>query len=688
MKQWISRCLAVLLVCSLVLSAGCAGSEALNVKREVPGIVRTGGNRDLLEEAVSLSGYAESGLSGLESFGYGEGKFDDYLEMQGEPLTSADYVLSAQKAARKVNIGGQGVVEFYRHVLKKTGFRYETMEKYPVHNDLGKALQAVYAAAGETCPDTVVEAAEATVSLKAQKPLARWLSAAAAAFALVKEQTGELTDEQFTAIAAFTYTRCATSDTAELERMRNIASDISEEAMQQAGEILVEATAQLAGALADFQVLTKKDEQIAVPTPLGDVVLGSSGVDTYASPQALLLLDPAGEDVYNGRVAAGSSRMNCLSVLLDLAGNDTYAAGNEPAQGCGILGVGVLLDMQGDDTYFSKRLAQGCALIGAGLLYDGQGNDSYTCYVTGQGAGFYGTAMLLDGDGDDAYTGYGFVQASAGHRCVAYLVDGAGNDRYDTPEDVPTGYDRLDYGSGHEGKNGGFSQGCGWGQRSIGENGLAGGIAGMVDFAGDDVYTGGLWVQGTGYWSGIGFVYNEGGNDEYNAYYYSQASVAHYGAGMLVDTLGNDKYTLARGAGMSFVWDRGVSLLVDDSGDDGYTCHGSHGGVANSYYDEKGVENQDLTYAIFLEAGGTDRYVRDRSSESYGYGRGGYFLEVDGEDVYFNQNSPLWGNGSITHGQEFQKGGVYIDASRAEESVPYAAFWEKAKKAAGFGKVK
>lgn len=651
----------------------------------LPALVRGDGTRDLLTEAVSLSGYAESGLSGLTAYGYGEGKFDDYLNIQANPLTAADYVLAAQKAARGISVGGQGVAGFYQYILEETGFRYEMPNGYAVYTGFGKALEAVYAAAGEECPATVAEMAGA-VSQTAQKPLARWLSAAAAAYALVAEQAEALTEDDFTALAAFTYTHCATTETAALEQMRSLASDISEEAMQQAGAILTEATAQLAMALADVQTLTKTDTVTVIPTPLGDVVLGSSGDDTYTSPKALLILDPAGNDTYTGRVAAGSSLRQCLSVAVDLAGDDTYNAGNKPSQGCGILGVGLLFDLQGSDTYRAKRLAQGCSIIGTGLLYDGQGNDSYTCAVTGQASGFYGTAMLLDATGDDTYDGYGFVQASAGNRCVAYLVDGAGNDRYTTPEDMPAGYSLLDYGGDHAGKNGGFSQGCGWGQRNIADNGLAGGIAGMVDLSGDDRYDGGLWVQGTGYWSGIGFVYNEGGNDRYNAYYYAQASVAHYGAGMLLDTVGDDTYRLSRGAGLAFVWDRGVAMLADDSGDDGYSCAGSYGGVANSAYDEKGIEDQDLTCALFLDAQGADRYAGAQRPDAHGYGRGGYFLDAGGKDLYFSMYSSKLRNNATACALAFQRGGVFIDATQDGTEIPYFAFWEAAKEAAGFGR--
>ena len=454
--------------------------------------------------------------------------------------------------------------------------------------------------------------------------------------------------------------------------------------MRKAGAMVLQATVRLADALKKGKAITRSDTVMTVATPLGALVLGSTKADTYDSPDALLLLDPAGNDTYTGRVAASSSRQQCLSVAIDISGDDRYEAGSEPSQGSGILGIGMLFDAAGNDVYTAERLSQGCALVGVGLLFDGTGDDAYTCHVTGQASGLFGTAILADGDGNDTYFGYGFVQASAGSRCTAYLLDADGDDRYEVPEDAPAAYPTLDYGEGHNGKNGAFSQGCGWGQRAMSGGGIAGGVAGMLDFNGNDVYSGGIWVQGTGYWSGIGFVYNEGGDDRYEANYYSQASVAHYGAGMVIDTEGNDVYYLKVGAGLSFVWDRGVSLLADDSGNDSYFCPGSHGAVANSAYDENGVNQQDQTYALFVDAQGKDTYYGGRHTEAFGFGRGGYFLDADGDDNYQYDMSLDVGNEMLTAQPFFHKGGVFVDETRGETEVPYIGFWEEAKAQAGF----
>lgn len=692
MKRGKIKSICLMIMCGIMILAGngCNKEESVEkepIKIEVPSIVRVDGTIDLMEEAVKKSGYAETGLSGLKSYGYGEGKFSDYLEMQASPLKSAEYVLEIQKWARFAT-DGAGIAEFYKKVTKETGFRADIEEEYTQTEKLEEALKAVYEAAGEEYPEEEVEKAVKKVSGKAREPLAKWLSAAAEAYKIISNQTKDIKSVDFYLAAAYTYVCCAEGNTQPLERIKSLAEKVSEEEMMKAGGILISATAQLASELGKIGKVTNADEKMVISTPIGNVVLGSTGADEYESPEALLLVDPAGDDEYNGQIAVSTSVTKCISVALDIKGNDNYNAGNNASQGCGILGVGALFDLQGDDKYTAVRLSQGCSLVGVGMLFDGEGKDSYICEVTGQAAGFYGTAILADVSGNDSYNGYGFVQGSAGNRCVAYLVDGEGNDTYYTPLTTPAGYERLDYGGDHAGKNGGFSQGCGWGQRNITDDGIAGGIAGMLDFGGKDTYNGGLWVQGTGYWSGIGFVYNEGGDDQYNAYYYSQASVAHYGAGILLDITGNDTYDLSRGAGMSFVWDRGISMFVDDSGSDKYMCKGSQGGVANSAYDEKGVENQDMTYAFFIEAGGIDMYFPSGSTEIMGFGRGGYFIDADGADAYISQSIEKSGNDMDVFAKEWQKGGVFVDASQNKEKVPYIKFWEDAKAAAGFGEIK
>lgn len=670
MIRVVNRVIAILLVGALLMTmAGC--SFLSNVTAEM-------NTEDLLEKAVSLSGYAETGLSGQAVMGIGEGLFSEYFQIHESPLTSAEHTLKTVAAARLLGRDACGVEKFCDIVVQTIGFRCDVSAEIVVSEDLENALEDFWVATGGGKPPSKTIEQTGNISNTVKKPLARWLSAITVAYGILDEQTAQLSQQDFLSVDCFSYTHCATGDTRSVDAIRSCARKVSEAEMMRAGAMVTRATVELAKALKATKKLTRNDQVLKLKTPIGNIVLGSSKQDEYTSPEAVLLMDPSGDDVYTGRVAATESITQKISVALDLSGNDTYQS-QEPSQGCGILGVGILFDLQGDDCYTAHRLAQGCSIIGTGILYDSSGEDQYTCDVTGQASGFYGLAVLADILGNDRYNGYGFVQASAGNRCTAYLIDKEGNDEYSTPRNVPEGYENLNYGGEHNGKAGNFSQGCGWGQRCVktSQSGISGGIAGLIDLGGEDFFVGGLWVQGVGYWGGIGYVYNEGGDDEYSAYYYSQASVAHFACGMLYDVKGNDTYYLSKGAGLSFVWDRGVAMLLDDYGDDRYTCPGSHGGVANSAYDEKGLDQQDMTYAFFCDTWGNDRFESGGNTERYGFGRGGFFLDASGEDSY--KTSLVYADGLIFCDQQIKKGGVFADWKDKKKTVACFGFWDKAR---------
>lgn len=650
-------------------------------KKDMPSIVRTG-NYDVIEKAVSISDYSETGLENLDSFGYGEGKFEQYLKLHENPLTVSDYVLSVQLLAREVNNGVNFTADFAKEIVNEYSFGCKGIPNYKVYSNLEKALKEFYALFGEQ--ELLQYEQINNLSPHVKNALAKWISAATKACKIIRAQTGKLDKRAFEILSAFTHSRCATSEIDDIELMRKLWQNTNEKEMIGAGVIMTNATAVLAHTLEGKGNFTTNGKSVNVSTPIGDIIIGTSGDDEYTSPNSLILIDEGGDDRYYGAVATTTSLERCISAVIDFGGNDCYSSDDCASQGCGILGVGLLFDMQGDDKYTATRLSQGCAILGTGIVYDQSGCDSYSCDVTGQASGFYGLAILSDANGDDSYSGYGFVQASAGNRCVAFLIDGDGNDVYYTPEDVPSNYEKLEYDQPHLGKSGSFSQGCAWGQRSVptDERGIAGGIAAVIDFSGNDRFDAGLWAQGVGYWSGIGFLYNEGGNDSYNAYYYSQASVAHYGVGAIVDIGGNDSYHLKKGAGLSFVWDRGISMLIDDFGIDAYSCDGSSFAVANSAYDEKGVENQDMTYAFFIDTQGDDVYSVMTYYECFGFGRGGFFFDVDGNDYYMKtQNGE---DNCIVFASEQKKGGVFSDTKREGDTLPFAEFFEKAKVNATF----
>ncbi len=140
-------------------------------------------------------------------------------------------------------------------------------------------------------------------------------------------------------------------------------------------------------------------------------------------------------------------------MLVDLAGNDAYDAGGvhsdaplhrdrtmSLSQGFSIGmrpdasgGVGVLVDVAGNDHYAADIYGQGASYwFSLGLLIDDDGNDTYVLGHYGQGAGIHLSAgMLLDRAGQDCYYDqYGVGIGGAHDYAVGFLVDRGGDDNY------------------------------------------------------------------------------------------------------------------------------------------------------------------------------------------------------------------------------------------------------------------
>ncbi len=156
------------------------------------------------------------------------------------------------------------------------------------------------------------------------------------------------------------------------------------------------------------------------------------------------------------------------AALVDLEGNDSYAA-DIFGQGASYwYSVGLLLDASGNDTYDVFQYGQGSGIhLSAGLLADGGGNDRYAGSILVQGnAHDFGVGMLFDRGGDDTYTADQHAQGRGMNNALAVLLDSAGDDAY---------YARLNdqcQGIGNDG-----------GKREYGS------LALLMDLAGRDAYT-------------------------------------------------------------------------------------------------------------------------------------------------------------------------------------------------------
>jgi hypothetical protein len=346
-----------------------------------------------------------------------------------------------------------------------------------------------------------------------------------------------------------------------------------------------------------------------LPTPLGTILLTDAGSDVVPEGDYLLICDFGGNDKYTA--GGGSKPSLSVSVLVDLAGDDTYGDSLSSRQfGSGICGIGVCIDVDGNDHYNSERLSQGVGIFGTGILCDFAGTDDYRLTVSGQGCGYFGVGMLVDREGNDTYYITGDGQGAGGiGGGIGVLVDYQGNDHY-TAEPFATIANRGDYHS--QGKiNANNAQGWGGGRRGDGSDGhsWAGGLGALIDCFGDDDYYSGNWTLGVGYWFGIGFVYDVNGNDTYKSCYFTQASGAHYCIGAMFDESGNDTHELfeTAGAGLSFGWDFAVTLLVDWGGNDSYT--GKIISIANA---------QIRSNSFLFDFGGDDLYQLNSGTDGMG----------------------------------------------------------------------
>jgi len=368
-------------------------------------------------------------------------------------------------------------------------------------------------------------------------------------------------------------------------------------------------------------------------TPIGTVVFGSSRYDRYDNGNVFIRIDPAGNDIYQGGGATKDFN-NWVSVQIDVAGNDRYIPDDFalPAQGAGVMGYGFQIDFAGDDSYKASALAQGTGLFGCGILLDYAGNDRYEVIASGQASGWFGTGVLADFGGDDTYDCYEFSQGFGYTLGGGLLLDTMGADVY-TANDTDIRYPSAQSAE----HNGSLAQGFGFGKRADYVDGysMAGGVGALIDGAGSDKYTCGVFGQGCAYWYGVGILADKSGDDSYFGQWYVQGSGAHFAVGVLNDGGGNDIYTapmqMAQGAGhdfsVGFLYEEdgndvynakrlcngggnanGVGIFWDEHGDDTYNCDGGACLGMPSAAKTGGLRDVIYTIGLFVDTGGRDSY--------------------------------------------------------------------------------
>jgi hypothetical protein len=162
-----------------------------------------------------------------------------------------------------------------------------------------------------------------------------------------------------------------------------------------------------------------------------------------------LLLDAGGNDRYelSGGDGQGLGGPGGVGVLADRAGDDVYAAETSPEKAGASRadyhsdGKVVVSNAQGVGVGRRGDLTDGHAWAGGlGALVDVDGNDRYAAGNFSQGVGYwFGTGLLWDGGGDDAYDSVYFSHGSGAHFAIGAVVDEGGDDRHVLSDLAKTG---------------------------------------------------------------------------------------------------------------------------------------------------------------------------------------------------------------------------------------------------------
>ena len=402
------------------------------------------------------------------------------------------------------------------------------------------------------------------------------------------------------------------------ERFLALAERVDHAALFEAGRVFqgaVEALARRASEAPHWPT-----ESLRFTTELG-VVLVSSGREAEFPEPALLILSPSGGATYRGAagVANGLGGQR-LAAIVDLGGDDGYRGDGLLGPGAALFGVAAVIDAAGNDVWRHDGVGPAAGLWGVGWVEDRAGDDLYAGRVLGQGAAVAGVGVLLDRAGNDGYQIGWQGQGFAGWRGFGLLVDRAGQDRYDAGGLEPD----------HERNPDRFlslAQGFAIGQRPF----AGGGVAALIDLAGNDRYQADVYGQGVSYYHSAGFLLDGGGHDRYDVHHYGQGCGIHLSLGFLADRAGDDVYvggTLAQGAAHDFA----VGGLLERGGNDTYTAvrnaqgHGMNNSVGwlldvagDDVFDGRdaattqGVGNSGGTresgsIGLLLDLGGADRF--------------------------------------------------------------------------------
>jgi hypothetical protein len=394
-----------------------------------------------------------------------------------------------------------------------------------------------------------------------------------------------------------------------------------------------------------------------IDTPAGKIIIGGRGNNVYELDQmadVCAVIDLGGNDVYH---EGSVSPTRPVLVVMDLAGNDRYEGGQSGIQGGSQLGVSMLIDVAGDDIYNARDIAQGSAVGGVGILIDMSGNDRYQGLRRVQGQAFCGVGILLDRAGKDDYRAAMWAQGFGGPLGFGVLDDVEGDDHYYCGGMWVTSY--YPETPGYEG----WGQGVGAGLRGVAD----GGIGVILDGNGNDVYEYDYFGQGAGYWLGVGLARDFAGNDRrfgstrkaFDGTPRSQSvfdrftcgAGCHYALGFCFDDAGNDTYGGSI-MGLGMAWDCSNGFHCDFGGNDHYESSGGltqgtgaqaglgvlfdFGGSDTYDGDQQGYASSRISYHSLPQCGGNFSFLIDYGGkDSYGCGAEDNSYNLRGSDGGF-----------------------------------------------------
>lgn len=334
------------------------------------------------------------------------------------------------------------------------------------------------------------------------------------------------------------------------------------------------------------------------------------------------IIDLGGDDIYGDSLTVRQFGYgNCgLGIVIDLAGNDRYRA-SQLSQGVGIFGTGIVCDAAGNDDFALNVSGQGCGYFGVGMLLDRLGDDRYYLAGDGQGAGGIGggIGILADYRGNDRYTAEPLAEKfnrgdyhSQG-KINANNAQGWGGGRRGDGSDGHSWAGGLgaliDCDGDDEYYAGNFSLGCGYWF----------GIGIVYDVAGNDLYRSCYFTQASGAHYCIGAMFDESGNDRHELFETAGAGLSFgwdFTISLMVDWAGDDSYT-GKIISLANAQIRSNSFLFDFGGADLYQLNaGTDGFGEASWRDDYRTPRPTVpfvwyaqSYGILIDVGGVDRYL-------------------------------------------------------------------------------